>query len=602
MSTGAMAQEITGDYCVSLNPLGTSNNTYTASLLAGNFRDYAPPGSICTGWQYSMDLIPPGATPPVTVSSSDRKIRLLFYSPGVYVLKALIPCIGTDVFRKTIIVTKGSDFSGTMDVNLTNNCAAPYTSFTITHSSSGGNPIASYATQVTEVDAAGNPTGNFNWSNTPIYPANGIVPTINMNSSNGPSLQAGKRYRVRLNFTTPYCANAGNQYTERFIDIKAGSTATPVINVNGSTAAPYSYYAFDPTQPLNINNTESGSANSCGTIDMEVTRLSAANNTTNCSSSGPVSVISGITNTSSFNFKALYPIVVNEGGWFKVRIRKTGSFGTGAWSNAVCILSYKSNEPQFQVKSLTSLVPRAYQSVARSTTFTAPTLMGARSAEINSITVSSSGGYPITKYRIWVYKAVDGNALNDVQIGYNEVAVAAGANSIALQDVDILGVCTTCAPTYNGYFETNVNNTTVTGQTYKVKLAVGLNVQGNTIWTDATKQPFAFFKIQPGCTSCRSTNNSVNFDETAAEPLNQLSLSPNPTKDKLWVEVPNLIHGETANLTISDLTGKTLMEQISSGMTEGDKIGIDVSALSSGMYFCTLRSGTVISTQKFIKD
>lgn len=91
-----------------------------------------------------------------------------------------------------------------------------------------------------------------------------------------------------------------------------------------------------------------------------------------------------------------------------------------------------------------------------------------------------------------------------------------------------------------------------------------------------------------------SFTNQVLSTEEVSE--NNVILFPNPVKDKLTLENPDL---KITNIQIINTEGKLILQQkINSIKTE-----IDFSALSKGIYFIRIESdGKIIKTEKVIKD
>jgi len=74
----------------------------------------------------------------------------------------------------------------------------------------------------------------------------------------------------------------------------------------------------------------------------------------------------------------------------------------------------------------------------------------------------------------------------------------------------------------------------------------------------------------------------------------QFSISPNPVKDKLVVQSFNEM---ICKITISDLLGNKIEEYTSMQPIST----INVSGLSSGVFFITIEIGEANFTQKFVK-
>ncbi len=92
---------------------------------------------------------------------------------------------------------------------------------------------------------------------------------------------------------------------------------------------------------------------------------------------------------------------------------------------------------------------------------------------------------------------------------------------------------------------------------------------------------------------------SVNLSvEDIENTVNDISLHPNPVKDKLFIENLNL--NENYIISISNLNGQNVLQkEISTNSTE-----IDISTLEKGIYFVSVynASNKLLQTQKFIKD
>jgi hypothetical protein len=72
--------------------------------------------------------------------------------------------------------------------------------------------------------------------------------------------------------------------------------------------------------------------------------------------------------------------------------------------------------------------------------------------------------------------------------------------------------------------------------------------------------------------------------------LIKMAVYPNPVQDRMRIE----IEGELLALTITDLTGKTVFENIEKE--------IDLSMLESGIYILSAKTSKGISTQKIVKQ
>jgi hypothetical protein len=78
----------------------------------------------------------------------------------------------------------------------------------------------------------------------------------------------------------------------------------------------------------------------------------------------------------------------------------------------------------------------------------------------------------------------------------------------------------------------------------------------------------------------------------------KITLSPNPTKGQLIIEVINLPENAKGSITIADASGKILQELSSLKSTNT----LDLSSQSSGMYFLRIRAGDEVSQWKVLKE
>jgi hypothetical protein len=106
-----------------------------------------------------------------------------------------------------------------------------------------------------------------------------------------------------------------------------------------------------------------------------------------------------------------------------------------------------------------------------------------------------------------------------------------------------------------------------------------------------------------GCTDTASFDVIV----TLCSDVNNISASsdfevyPNPVSDNLYVKFDSKTLGTAATFTITDVTGRMVSETTS---TVGGEliVPIDVSTLSSGMYFIKIVSENTTQTSKFVKE
>lgn len=80
------------------------------------------------------------------------------------------------------------------------------------------------------------------------------------------------------------------------------------------------------------------------------------------------------------------------------------------------------------------------------------------------------------------------------------------------------------------------------------------------------------------------------------------SLYPNPASDQLFLKLPNL-NSSYLEVSIHDLSGKLVQSERNTFNSAGNVIKVvNISALASGVYLCSIKSDNKISTLKFIKQ
>jgi hypothetical protein len=97
--------------------------------------------------------------------------------------------------------------------------------------------------------------------------------------------------------------------------------------------------------------------------------------------------------------------------------------------------------------------------------------------------------------------------------------------------------------------------------------------------------------------------NGTNINEALITVKNYLfEAYPNPAKSQLNIPFQLLEKGTVA-IKITDITGKVLIEQITSAIAGQQENVFDISAISNGLYFYSLSiNGTPINTRKFLKQ
>jgi len=80
----------------------------------------------------------------------------------------------------------------------------------------------------------------------------------------------------------------------------------------------------------------------------------------------------------------------------------------------------------------------------------------------------------------------------------------------------------------------------------------------------------------------------------------QMLVSPNPVSDRAMVWCP-ISENSTATYTITDMTGRVLLQQKICGQTGGHYEEMDLSGFPPGIYLCQLRTNVWTNTMKIVK-
>jgi hypothetical protein len=135
-------------------------------------------------------------------------------------------------------------------------------------------------------------------------------------------------------------------------------------------------------------------------------------------------------------------------------------------------------------------------------------------------------------------------------------------------------------------------------------LAVTLNSFQNTALTPGTAYNYRIRYASPNGFSDWSNTASANtFVISANEDSDlakQILLYPVPSENTLYIKPSNTIIGKVST-KIVNITGATLLTQDFNGFVEGKTEQINVSNLSSGMYFLEISTKKGSATKKFLK-
>lgn len=96
-------------------------------------------------------------------------------------------------------------------------------------------------------------------------------------------------------------------------------------------------------------------------------------------------------------------------------------------------------------------------------------------------------------------------------------------------------------------------------------------------------------------------NEPTSSIEDGVEFMENLTVYPNPAQDQLLVSI-SALEAATAQVTVLDLAGKSVMQDVSSFVAGSNEQTIDISSLDSGIYFVKVQVAGQIMVQRFIKE
>jgi len=142
---------------------------------------------------------------------------------------------------------------------------------------------------------------------------------------------------------------------------------------------------------------------------------------------------------------------------------------------------------------------------------------------------------------------------------------------------------------YNGVFESGL--TTIMGNTDQIH-ALSFQSDGKIIAVGETGYNCTNFDFA----TVRYIVDSLLLSNEVVLTKKEIYLYPNPTSNIISIEIPQNIKGCT--LTISDLNGQVLIKQ----QIKDSRSQIDISALTSGIYFARLITDKKVEVIKIIKE
>lgn len=550
----------------------------------------------------TLQLLPQGET--------SNSMQINYYRAGRYRVRATWNCgLYTEYRDLYITVTNSAPLQDPSRFTLTNvsNCASPYTGFTIKRTNPS-NPIVSYFLDISQCDVSGTitPNGQY-WQ----QPANGtstggwtagnmtsVTPTLPSNF-----FVAGRYYKVKLAVSSK--CNGWESY-EQVLSIK-NAVATPVININNSTAAPVETSACG-TNAIMLNNTNSTSSGACGYIEIQVFGFYGPSSAgVSC---GSFSYINGITvapfttydlrNTAGANFKYYF----DQGGIFKVRMRNVNNAGTGAWSNEACFVANVASDATFCFAVSNTIAPSGkvmqtnWTPSVTNTVEIGPLLSG--------LTPTYSKPAQVSSYKIEITEhTIAGFFIQNIYDSGNLTPVPC----------PITGAPTPCNITFADklmgpagqqttawfFSQATANPTAFAQRRFKVKLSVTDNQCGTV-----SKETFIRFRTSGGaCPTCRQAGgNTASFIEgELSHAVGSIAAYPNPATNDIQFKL-SLPTEDAVTLQILDINGKIVAQPFTVFSTSAgeSQLNYNVEGLNPGMYFYTLKSDTQYLSGKFIKQ
>jgi hypothetical protein len=97
-----------------------------------------------------------------------------------------------------------------------------------------------------------------------------------------------------------------------------------------------------------------------------------------------------------------------------------------------------------------------------------------------------------------------------------------------------------------------------------------------------------------------STQVVSGLDEIFNTAVHSLRVYPNPVSDVAYVEL-NLTYNSAIHLTLTDITGKVIVEETLNGMSGVHTHRINLSEQQAGIYFVRIVQGSMNKTIKLMK-
>jgi hypothetical protein len=127
------------------------------------------------------------------------------------------------------------------------------------------------------------------------------------------------------------------------------------------------------------------------------------------------------------------------------------------------------------------------------------------------------------------------------------------------------------------------------------------------VYTQTIKAPaYGVYRVvvsENECASASSDPYSYSVTSTSLNRVNNngINVYPNPTDDNLNIAIRGVKHNQSINLVIYNTLGKQVLTQNYVTITDTFNQQIDLSYLSSGVYYIQLHTGNEVSRIKFVK-
>ncbi|MDP1803217.1 MAG: T9SS type A sorting domain-containing protein [Bacteroidota bacterium] len=195
----------------------------------------------------------------------------------------------------------------------------------------------------------------------------------------------------------------------------------------------------------------------------------------------------------------------------------------------------------------------------------------------------SSGSAIVTPSTSANYTVTGSDALSCTNTAISSVSVNPNPTVAAVSNASLICVGQTASLTANGA-TTYLWNTSSTNTV----LAVTPSVTTSYTVTGTTNGCSATFTISQAVSPCTGINNNVAASSN-------VKLYPNPNTGEFTLE---LINGSTKTIELMDVTGRVILSET----TSNDKIDVNITTLSNGIYYVRIQSNNAVEVIKIVKE